>query len=176
MKNKGFTLIELLVVVAIIGILAAVGVMAYSGYTSSAKKAVVKANHALVKKYIISEIIKCRNLDMEFESISNKSYQTNSSNNCSTNKNCSQVKSTGSPGNGWYLTTAVCPLLYYNMISNPFDKNLSAFEQNYSIPPVNKVGYTFMNVDGATGNGYILSSRYGKGPNDYITEKIPFPD
>ena len=59
MNKKGFTLIELLVVVAIIGILAAVGVVAYSGYTSGAKKQAASSNHKAVVKYIISETMKC---------------------------------------------------------------------------------------------------------------------
>ena len=59
MKQKGFTLIELLVVVAIIGILAAVGVVAYSGYTSSAKKSAARAQHKSVVKFISAEMQKC---------------------------------------------------------------------------------------------------------------------
>ena len=59
MKQKAFTLIELLVVVAIIGILAAVGVVAYNGYTSAAKKAAVEANQKMVIKYIMAENTKC---------------------------------------------------------------------------------------------------------------------
>ena len=58
-NQKAFTLIELLVVVAIIGILAAVGVVAYNGYTASAKKKTTEANHKIIAKYIQNEWMKC---------------------------------------------------------------------------------------------------------------------
>ena len=59
MKRDGFTLIELLVVVAIIGILAAVGVVAYNGYTSAAKKNIVWSNHAKFLKWVNATYMMC---------------------------------------------------------------------------------------------------------------------
>ena len=69
-NNKGFTLIELLVVVAIIGALAAVGVVAYNGYTAAAKKNSAKAIHSNMVKYVASELAKCNLDEQPFGSIS----------------------------------------------------------------------------------------------------------
>ena len=59
MNRKAFTLIELLVVVAIIGILAAVGVTTFTGFQEKAKVSTVKANFKSVVKYITVELMKC---------------------------------------------------------------------------------------------------------------------
>ncbi len=58
-KPKGFTLIELLVVVAIIGILSAVGVVAYNGYTSGAKKSACKGNFKTMVKTVYENVVWC---------------------------------------------------------------------------------------------------------------------
>ena len=58
-NKKGFTLIELLVVVAIIGILASVGVVAYNGYTASAQRGAAESNFNNVVKYMQAENQKC---------------------------------------------------------------------------------------------------------------------
>ena len=80
MNRKAFTLIELLVVVAIIGILAAVGVVAYNGYTKSAKENAVKANHKIVVKFIKSELMKC---EIGEELILKQNSTTNTADLCS---------------------------------------------------------------------------------------------
>jgi len=57
--KKGFTLIELLVVVAIIGILAAVGVLGFNNYVGQAKISTIKSNHSIVLKKLNLFIHQC---------------------------------------------------------------------------------------------------------------------
>ena len=60
MKNKAFTLIELLVVVAIIGILAAVGVTTFNGIQNNAKESATLKSLYTVEKFINTSLATCQ--------------------------------------------------------------------------------------------------------------------
>ena len=55
-SKKGFTLIELMVVVAIIGVLALLGLRVYSGQQEKAKNAIIKANVGTIQTLIQAEL------------------------------------------------------------------------------------------------------------------------
>jgi len=55
-SKKGFTLIELMVVVAIIGVLALLGLRLYTGQQKKAKEAIVKANCGTAQTLVQAEM------------------------------------------------------------------------------------------------------------------------
>ena len=58
--KKGFTLVELLVAVAILGVLATVGIVSFGGYLENAKRGASKTNYKIVKDFITKEVNGCQ--------------------------------------------------------------------------------------------------------------------
>ena len=175
MSQKGFTLIELLVVVAIVDILAAVGVLAYSGYTSAAKAKTVKTNFNIVKKYFANELFKCE-AGMETQAyekyISNPSYYSKiDSRGCSTNYTGNSKFQYIADNIGGYV-------MHYRDefgIQNPYNLNdKNAVNVENKCPTTNLVGRINWYTD-EDKNLVFVCARFGEEANDIIQATIPNP-
>ena len=141
MRNKGFTLIELLVVVAIIGILAAVGVVAYNGYTSAAKKSVAKTNQKNVARWLAAEAQKCQ---LGAEKVLNDQVT------------CSSISSSiNSGGNPAGSTVLAIERALKGKYKNPYGANYAGFGdegvKEGGWGNERDLGYVLLNAGGDTG-------------------------
>ena len=159
MNHKAFTLIELLVVVAIIGILAAVGVTTFNGFQEKAKIAVVKSNHKSATKFIQAEIFRAD----AFSEVS----QWNSIKKTCRLVNANSVWHTHGQWAFGCLTEDISN-------KNPFKSSEVAFWNDWDPPTVNNVGRTNCNWSDARGT-FTCYSRWGSNTNDYETSIIKQP-
>ena len=158
MKKKGFTLIELLVVVAIIGILAAVGVVTYSGYTASAKRTSSELQFKNVFKSIKLAYIKCETESsdrLKFDSYNGGPIY---------NLSCSQFNE-GNMMDGWFDKGKCSDLYYGDKYVSPYigsTKNLTMGDttcRSGSIATSNSTkGVVHLKGKNQTGNGCITLS------------------
>jgi len=140
-------LIELLIVVAIIGILAGVGVPMYNGYMANAKVQSATTNHANIKSFVTATLIKCAS-GSETATLG------------STVRDCSQNTRSWA---GYFIT-------YFNSISmNPYGKN--PYSGNDSATPSGgpRIGQTGI---GSTNNHIAIRTNIGNksGGNAYLPD------
>ena len=132
-SKKGFTLIELLVVVAIIGVLAAVGVTAFQGFTENAKVNAMKTMHANVVKRIAAEFQKCTMGATTFF------VGTRKTNGASVSRNC-QTNSTNQAAQG------LAGIVDISSDKNPFQPSLSNGNPNWAVRSRGGFSKGFVNI------------------------------
>ena len=156
MKNNGFTLIELLVVVAIIGILASIGVLAYNGYTTNAKKNSLISRQNIALKFLTAEFLKCN--------IGEKLYLNGSTN----FDQCTRVLN---PGKSTTRNLAKVTVNHFNNImgwKNTVDNTKPGSTQGN----LKNCELGSICIDGYVSDRILVIANYNDNPNDFVSNLI----
>ncbi len=152
-SKKGFTLIELLVVVAIIGILAAVGIPIFQGFLATAKVNAATENHTRSKDMITAYFAKCSTGSSVLQL---KVNSTTTMTNVSCNSSMSQFADYWSRhfnNDGW---------------QNPYNKSSSFSRRSAGNPALGEMRFWY------SGNSLLINSNVGDdtGRNNYINSSV----
>ena len=141
MKQKGFTLIELLVVVAIIGVLAAVGVVAFNGFIKNSKISSTKSNCSEINKFISLEILACNTgMKENFLNHSTTYCPLNSSRNMFTGGNVNYTQHERVSSNAQFAIEAWKNSSEFNF-KNPYQPEVTAISNSANYESDIFIGY-----------------------------------
>ena len=159
-KQKGFTLIELLIVVAIIGVLAAVGIPMYNGYIEQAKINATKENHTRIRDFIAASFAKCAAGSPYIVLISNSSGGKG------------HYKCTDSTSN---FSSIFANHLEYEGFKNPYieHKEKCCYRNRSTYPSVGRT-YLWGGRHGTMGDAIRIHTNVGTsgGGNDYLSNTV----